>query len=102
MSLKRFILLTGSYCQPCRVLKDKLSDFNLPLLEVIDTQEPEGMFLVDLLEIKTIPTIVVIETGGGKDTKLLTKIQTSDINKVLKLYEETYNPADFPTPTSMF
>lgn len=53
-------ILSGSWCGPCQMLKQRLKDQNIdiPILDIDDT---EGRELVTKYKVRSIPTLLEVE-----------------------------------------
>lgn len=60
----RVLKIYSKTCGPCKVLESNLRVANIPH-ENIDIQSVEGENIIDKYEIKTVPTLIIIDDEGN-------------------------------------
>ncbi len=80
----KILKFSASWCHPCKVLSDRLKDFNKVPLEEIDVDSnPE---LVKKYTIKNVPTLIFVDPEGRPSARLGGVVTLDSINEILDEY----------------
>ncbi len=82
--ISKIYKFSASWCHPCKVLSDRLKDFNKVLIEEIDVDtNPE---LVKKYTIKNVPTLIFTDSEGRPSARLGGAVTLDSINEILEEY----------------
>ena len=85
MSVSKILKFSGSWCGPCRVLKNTLSNFIRVPVEEIDVDENQEECIK--YKIRTIPVLVYLDENG-EELERTVGLQTLDqINAIIDKHE---------------
>lgn len=59
--MNKTILLTATWCGPCSVLKNKMINESLNVDEIFDIDTPEAKEVYTKYEVRTVPTLLVVD-----------------------------------------
>ena len=62
--MNKIIKLYADWCGPCKVLESNLQLANIPH-ESINIQSEEGSDIVDKYEVRTVPTLILMDDEGN-------------------------------------
>lgn len=85
MSVSKILKFSGSWCGPCKVLKNTLANFTRVPVEEIDVDE--NLDEVTKYKIRTIPVLVYLNENGEEIDRTV-GLQTIDqINAIIDKHE---------------
>jgi thiol-disulfide isomerase/thioredoxin len=67
--MKKTILLSATWCGPCKFLKDRLAAENITV-DILDVDSPDGSDLVKKYKVRSVPTLLEIEDFSREDEPL--------------------------------